>query len=207
MAPNRASKAVFVDGVGFSNGGGFMTTYFRCDIFRKLCSASVISLLVGLFALPHVVRAQTTSTIEGTVTDKQGLAVSGAEIHVEGSTAGASRSVATDANGAYQIPGLPAGTYKLTVTRDGFRTESVNDLEVTLNRTLKFDVQLQVGSTQEPVEISAEIPLLDTTSSSTGATIVPQEIENMPLNGIEDGTERKNEQQINRYLLPGVPLF
>jgi len=125
---------------------------------------------------------------------------------VEGSTAGASRSVATDANGAYQIPGLPAGTYKLIVTRDGFRSESVNDLEVTLNRTLKFDVQLQVGSTQERVEIS-EIPLLDTTSSPTGATIVPQEIENMPLNGIEDGTERKNEQQINRYLLPGVPLF
>ena len=160
-----------------------MNAYFRLRTFRKFCAAPVIALLLGLFAVPHVLRAQTTSTIEGTVTDKQGLAVSGAEVRVEGSTAAATRSVATDANGAYQIPGLPAGTYKLTVTRDGFRAESFNDLEVTLNRTLNFDVQLQVGTTQERVEISAEIPLLDTTSSSTGATIVPQEIENMPMNG------------------------
>lgn len=160
-----------------------MNLYFCCRMSSKFRAASVIALLVGLFALPHVLRAQTTSTIEGTVTDKQGLGVSGAEVRVEGSTAAASRSVTTESNGAYQIPGLPAGTYKLTVTRDGFRAETFNDLEVTLNRTLNFDVQLQVGTTQERVEISAEIPLLDTTSSSTGATIVPQEIENMPLNG------------------------
>lgn len=160
-----------------------MNAYVHWHTFRKFCAAPVIAMLLGLFAVPHVLRAQTTSTIEGTMTDKQGLAVSGAEVHVEGSTAAATRSVTTDANGAYQIPGLPAGTYKLTVTRDGFRAESFNDLEVTLNRTLNFDVQLQVGTTQERVEISAEIPLLDTTSSSTGATIVPQEIENMPING------------------------
>jgi hypothetical protein len=160
-----------------------MNVHFRYRMFSKFCAVSVIALLVGLFALPHVLRSQTTSTIEGTVTDKQGLGVSGVEVRVEGSTAAASRSVTTESNGAYQIPGLPAGTYKLTVTRDGFRTETFNDLEVTLNRTLNFDVQLQVGTTQERVEISAELPLLDTTSSSTGATIVPQEIENMPLNG------------------------
>jgi len=146
-----------------------MNAYFHCDMFSKFCAASVIALLVGLFALPHVLLGQTTSTIEGTVTDKRGLGVSGAEVRVEGSTVAASRSVTTESNGAYQIPGLPAGTYKLTVTRDGFRSESFNHLEVTLNRTLDFDVQLQVGTTQERVEISAEIPLLDTTSSSTGA--------------------------------------
>jgi hypothetical protein len=135
-----------------------------------------------LFLAPQLA-AQTTSTIEGTVTDKQGLAVSGAEVRAEGSAAGEKRGAVTDANGGYHLPGLPAGTYKLTVTRDGFRAETFNDLEVTLNRTLDLDVQLQVGSTQERVEITAEIPLLDTTSSSTGATIVPQEIENMPING------------------------
>ena len=97
-----------------------MTTDFRCDVFRKLCSASVIALFLGLFALPEILRSQTTSTIEGTVTDKQGLAVSGAEVRVEGLTAAASRSVTTDGSGAYQIPGLPAGVYKLTVTHEGF---------------------------------------------------------------------------------------
>src|ERR1700730_2038334 len=74
-------------------------------------------ILVLLFLAPQLV-GQTTSTIEGTVTDKQGLAVSGVEVRAEGSTVAVSRSVTTDANGAYHIPGLPAGTYKLTVTRD-----------------------------------------------------------------------------------------
>ncbi len=160
-----------------------MTAYFRCGVLRKFHLAPVIALLLGLFALPPALRAQTTSTIEGTVTDKQGLAVSGAEVRAEGSTAAVTRSVVSDANGSYQIPALPAGTYKLTVTRDGFTTRVYEGLELTLNRTLNFDVKLEVGKVQERVEVSAEIPLLDTTSSSSGATIVPQEIENMPLNG------------------------
>jgi hypothetical protein len=160
-----------------------MTTYFHCDVFRKLCSYAPIVLLVGIFALPQVLGAQTTSTIEGTVTDKQGLAVSAAEVRVEGSTAAVSRSVTTDASGAYQIPGLPAGVYKLTVTRSGFSTRIFERLELTLNRTLNFDVKLEVGGVQEHVEVSAEIPLLETASSSSGTTVVPQEIENMPING------------------------
>jgi hypothetical protein len=155
----------------------------HASLHSRIGRVSMLSVMFALLFLAPQLAAQTTSTIEGTVTDKQGLAVSGAEVRAEGSTAGASRSAVTDANGAYHLPGLPAGTYKLTVTRDGFRSESFNDLEVTLNRTLNLDVQLQVGSMQDRVEISAEIPLLDTTSSSTGATIVPQEIENMPLNG------------------------
>jgi hypothetical protein len=76
----------------------------------------LLILIVALLTLVQSARAQTSSTIEGTVTDKQGLAVTGAEIRAEGSTAAASRTVVTDASGAYQIAGLPAGVYKLTIT-------------------------------------------------------------------------------------------
>ena len=160
-----------------------MITQFRRDTSCKLRSSALIALLLATLALPQVLRAQTTSTIEGTVTDRQGLAVSGAEVRAEGSTAALTRSVVTDGNGAYQIPGLPAGVYQLTVMHDGFSTRIFEGVELTLNRTLSFDVKLEVGKVQERVEVSAEIPLLDITSSSTGATIVPLEIENMPLNG------------------------
>ena len=160
-----------------------MSGYFRCDMIRRLISGPVIALLVGVLVLPNVLRAQTTSTISGTVMDKQGLGVSGAEVRVEGSTVAASRTVTTEANGAYQIPGLPAGVYKMTVTKSGFNTAIFDRLELTLNSTLNFDAKLEVGRVQERVEISAELPLLDTTTSSTGATILPQQIEDMPING------------------------
>ena len=91
--------------------------------------------------------------------------------------------VTTGSNGEYSLPALPAGTYRLTVTRDGFRTAVFDNLEVTLNRTLRYDVHLDIGSSHEQVEVSGDLPLLETQSSAESTTIMPQEIENMPLNG------------------------
>jgi hypothetical protein len=117
------------------------------------------------------------------VTDKQGLAVAGAQVHAEGVSIGADRSVTTGSNGEYSLPALPAGTYRLTVTRDGFRTAIFEDLEVTLNRTLRYDLHLDIGSSHEQVEVSGELPLLETQSSAQSTTIMPREIEDMPING------------------------
>ncbi len=127
--------------------------------------------------------AQTTSTIQGTVTDKQGLAVSGAQLQLSGDTLGTSRTTASDANGAYQFQNLPVGVYTLTVTHAGFATNALRDLDVTINRTLTLNLQLEVGRVDEVVNVSAELPLLETNSSSTGSTILPQDIGNMPING------------------------
>jgi hypothetical protein len=158
--------------------------YFRSHIFHNSRSCSFIA-AAALFLMPfsNVVNAQTTSTMEGTVTDKQGLAVVGAQVHAEGVSIGADRSVTTGSNGEYSLPALPAGTYRLTVTRDGFRTAIFEDLEITLNRTLRYDVHLDIGSSHEQVQVLGELPLLETESSAQSTTIMPQEIENMPLNG------------------------
>src|SRR5438477_8677333 len=115
----------------------------------SLASSAVIALILSLCALVGIASAQTTSTIEGTVTDKQGLAVTGAHVNAEGISIGASRSATTDSNGEYRLAALPAGTYRLTVTRDGFRTGIYDNLEVTLNRTLLYDVRLDVGSSYD----------------------------------------------------------
>src|SRR4029077_19296913 len=66
--------------------------------------------------------AQTTSTILGTVTDKQGLAITGADLKLVGDTVATSRETTADANGSYQFPGVPAGIYKLTASHSGFTT-------------------------------------------------------------------------------------
>lgn len=143
----------------------------------------ILCLLVGTILLPLALRAQTTSTLEGTVTDHQGLAISGAEVSVAAETLAVSKKATTDANGNYHISLLPAGIYTVTVSHDGFSTQVFKSLEITLNRTVKFNASLEVGTVQQRVEVSAEIPLLETTSSSEGATIVPSQIVDMPING------------------------
>ena len=138
--------------------------------------------LVLLFLAPQLV-AQTTSTITGKVTDKQGASVAGAEVHATGTSVVMDRGVMTDAQGDFRIAALPAGIYKLTVTRDGFRAETFNDLEVTLNRTLNFDVQLTVGSTREQIEVTGELPLIETQTSAQSTTITRRDITDIPING------------------------
>jgi outer membrane receptor for ferrienterochelin and colicin len=127
--------------------------------------------------------AQTTSTIQGTVTDRQALALSGAELQLSSDVLGTNRVVRSDDSGNYQFSAVPAGTYSLKVSHSGFASRLFDTLEVTLNRTLTFNVTLEVGRLEEVVNVSAELPLLETNSSSSGATILPQEIEDMPING------------------------
>lgn len=143
----------------------------------------IVCLLLGTIFLPPALRAQTTSTIEGTVTDHQGLAISGAEVSVASDTLAVSKKATTDASGNYQIALLPAGIYTVTVSREGFSTQVFKGLEITLNRTVKFNASLEVGTVAQRVEVTAEIPLLETTSSSQGTTIAPRQIVDMPLNG------------------------
>src|SRR5690349_18845316 len=74
----------------------------------------ILCLLLGTILLPPALRAQTTSTLEGTVTDHQGLAISGAEVSVAADTLAVNKKATTDANGNYQIALLPAGIYTVT---------------------------------------------------------------------------------------------
>jgi hypothetical protein len=143
----------------------------------------LILVLLGLGLTGRSTAAQTTSTIEGVVTDRQGLAIPGAEVSIAGNSLAVSKKTTANAAGAYEVAALPAGTYTLTVSHAGFRTQVINDLEITLNRTIKINVTLEVGTVQQRVEVSGQIPLLETSSSSEGSTIVPQQIEQMPING------------------------
>jgi len=152
------------------------------NCLARACSVLLLVIL-GTGVGVGTSRAQTTSTFTGTVTDKQGLGVAGATVLVEGNTVGTSRSVSTDANGEYHVPGLPAGIYSITVSHDGFATRVSKNLELTLNRTVTLNVALEVGSNKEEVLVSSDLPLLETASSASASTITPDQILNVPLNG------------------------
>ena len=143
--------------------------------------------------------AQTTSTLEGTVTDRQGLAISGAEVNATSAALAVSKTTTTDGNGNYQLAALPAGIYTVTMSRSGFSTRVFNNLEITLNRTVKLDASLEVGTVQQKIEVSSVIPLLEPTSSSEGATVLPEQIDNMPING-------RNYLDLMQ-LVPGVAIY
>jgi len=153
------------------------------SLYSRAPQWGISALAFVALSLAPSLAAQTTSTIAGKVTDKQGLAVVGAEVHATGTSVVADRTATTDSQGEYRLAALPAGTYKLTVTREGFRTQLSSDVEVSLNRTLNYDIQLEVGSSHEQVEVSGDIPLLETQTSAQSTTIMPRDITDIPING------------------------
>ena len=153
---------------------------------RRGCS-SLIGLFVTLFML-HLLSAgvttqTTTSTIEGTVKDPRGSVVAGAQMKASSASLAIERTTSTDENGFYRITALPAGTYTLTASGAGFANSNVGSVELTINRTLTLDVQLEVGKVQEQVSVTADAQLIDSTSSATGTTVTPRQITEYPVNG------------------------
>jgi outer membrane receptor protein involved in Fe transport len=152
-----------------------------------VCSHLSGFLLLSLFALwagqPNPLAAQTTSILQGTVTDQQHLAIVGANIKVTGPILANEIEITSEANGSYRIPGLQPGTYSVEVAQAGFAIKRYNSVTVTVNRLLILDVVLAISAAKEVVTVSGNPSLLETTISSSGATILPQQIEQMPING------------------------
>jgi len=141
----------------------------------------VVVILACLFlSAPPSIAQTTTSSIEGTVTDASGAVIQGAEVTARGATLAAERRTTTDAKGAYRLTALPAGTYTVVVAFAGLATRTAA-LDVTLNRVVTFDATLAVGGVQEVIAVSA--PAIDASTSATGATITPREINESPVNG------------------------
>jgi outer membrane receptor protein involved in Fe transport len=128
-------------------------------------------------------QAQTASAIEGAVRDPQGFPVSAAEITLVASESASEVKVLTDAAGSYRFSGLHSGIYDIAVTKPGFESKRFEGLQITVNRVLMFDIDLAIGSVQQAIRVSAISPMLDRTVSSSGATILPQQIAEMPING------------------------
>ena len=143
-----------------------------------------LMLLLFQFSTPVSIAQTTTSTIEGTVTDANGAVVAGATVKASGTTNAIERSVTTDSEGFYRLTALPAGTYTVTVSQTGFSTNTSN-VELTLNRVAKFDVQMLVGNVVGDVNVTSELPLLEPEASATGATVTQQQIRDFPVNGRE----------------------
>lgn len=138
-----------------------------------------------IFLSAALLQAQTISTsqIRGTITDPSGGAVAGAEVKLIEANTGAVRTATSGADGAYTLPDLSVGTYRLEVSKAGF-TKYVQTglvLQVGVNPTI--NVALTVGAVTQEVTVEAQTVTVDTQSTGVGQVLAPQEVQDLPLNG------------------------
>jgi hypothetical protein len=153
------------------------------DFITDISWPLVLLLCLIFVAWPISLTAQTTSIVEGTVLDTQSRAIVGAEITLSGPVLAREIKILSNMTGSYRLPGVQPGVYQLRATSAGFAVQVYQGLTVTVNHALTFDIVLVVSAVEAEVTVSATGPLLETASSSSGATILPQQIEQMPING------------------------
>jgi len=122
--------------------------------------------------------------IVGTVTDKSGAVIAGAQVTARNVNTGLTRRAITSADGSYSITELPIGRYEVTVSQKDFRTFVASGVVVNVASHRRVDALLQPGQVETQVVVSAEnLPQVETTTNVLGGTLTPVTIENAPVNG------------------------
>lgn len=141
----------------------------------------VVLLLTVPLALPAFGQGQ----IAGTITDTDtGEALIGVNILLVGT----SRGAASDTEGNYIIPDVPAGSYSIKVSYIGFETMLFTDVQVSDGETTRLDIELQeaVLSTDDEIVVIGEKPLVDVEQSNSSFSISAEQIQAAPLRDVQN---------------------
>ena len=137
-----------------------------------------------LAALPDLLHAQAVNgTILGIVQDQQGGAIGKAEVTARNVDTGAVRKTTSQDNGEYRVASIPAGSYEITITAPGFKTEVRSGVGVTVGADIALNFSMTVGAVTEKVEVTGEATQVDTSGSAMGGVVSGGTIRELPLNG------------------------
>jgi hypothetical protein len=144
--------------------------------------------------------------IRGTVTDPSGAIVSGANVTVTDVAKGIKHNATTDSGGEFHVVGLLPATYSVSVAKSGFQPEVAKTVPVIIGQTATVNFQLKVSEVSETVEVTAEVPVVETERGSQSNVINQQYISDLPINrrdyltftllapGVTDSTRLASDQ-------------
>src|SRR6202790_824345 len=142
-----------------------------------------LALLLFSFALCSPAHAQSTASLNGTVTDPAGAAVPKAKVSATNQATGVVSDTQTDGAGAYLFPSLPIGIYRLEVIASGFQTAVISNLKLDVATSVTQNVEVKVGDATEKIEIVADAAIIETTTNSMSQVINDKTVQEIPLNG------------------------
>src|SRR5947209_10872198 len=122
-------------------------------------------------------------SLEGTVVDSSGAAVTNATITAINKDNGLVSTTSTTGEGLFTFPVLPVGTYDLTVESSGFGTASRKNIPVTVGAKVNLPIKLSVSSKSESVTVTTDVPVVETTRTQMSTTVNQRSVEELPVNG------------------------
>jgi hypothetical protein len=158
--------------------------------------ASFFAILAYSLVVSAANAQSTNATFTGRVLDPTGAAVQGAKVEAVNPLTNVRVSTETNKEGIYTIPSIAPGTYRIEVSRSGFKTMLRPDVVAHVQDVIAINFTLAVGSVSESITVQGGAPLVETESATVSTVIDRQFVDNIPLNG------RTLQNLIN--LTPGI---
>src|SRR5271166_171601 len=147
---------------------------------------TIRSLKIGVFLGLTAVLASSQvarTTLTGTVTDEQSRRVPQAMVKVTDSGTGLQREAQTSIQGSYTLAGLPAGSYRVEISKPGFADFHAESLKQEVGQTRTLDVVLHVAGKTEEAMVSESLFQLDRVDATVGSPIERALVDELPVNG------------------------
>jgi hypothetical protein len=154
--------------------GGFIHMKFNKGWTLVLC------LLVATLFVATTFAQETTAGMQGTVKDQQGAVVPGALVEVTSPSLIGVKKSETDSSGYYRFANLPPGAYTIVVTAKGFRTLKQTNMTLEVGKLPTIDLALQIGTSEQTVEVSSVAPIVDVTQSKVQTVVAQDTIDSVP---------------------------
>jgi Carboxypeptidase regulatory-like domain len=147
---------------------------------RAACWLAVLGLFSLLSSLAF--SQSTGGRVVGRVADPTGALLPGVNVTLTNEATSVSHNTQTNDTGDYSFPLIPVGTYRLEFDLAGFKKDVHRGVVLDLNQVVTLNAVMQIGATQETVEVSSEAPLVDTSSTQLGAIMDQKQVSTLPLN-------------------------
>ena len=144
-------------------------------------TASILLILVLAAAVEPLLAQSGRGTITGTVQDGTGALVPGAEVTITNKGNGVEVKAVTTSTGVYRAPYLEPGTYHVSAALKGFKTAVRDNVPVLLTQTVTLDFTLEIGEVTDTVTVSAEAPLLESSTAEIGINATEKEFHTWPI--------------------------
>src|SRR5579863_3206916 len=118
--------------------------------------------------------------LTGAVLDSSGAAIPNATVEALNDETGVKYTAQTNASGVYRFSNLPVGRYTLTAAASGFSTDTLKNVDLTLNTVVTANMTLSIGKVGTTVEVSASAVAIDTTTAQLQTTFTTTQVLELP---------------------------
>jgi hypothetical protein len=121
--------------------------------------------------------------MSGIVLDPSGRAIAGADILIANDATGVKYPGTTNGEGIYAVPNLPPGSYRIQVSKIGFKSLIKPDVLINVQSAVAINFTLPIGAISETLTVVGGAPLVDTQDAAVSTVVDRQFAENLPMNG------------------------